>query len=63
MKLSLARLISLCRFPGWLPEVVVLRSDRVRAQVRLLALAGLVGVVAGIGAIGRLAHSRLPAFR
>ena len=51
MKLRLARLASLFRFPGWLSEVVIFRNDRVRSQVRLLALAGLVGIVAGLGAI------------
>ena len=38
-------------FPGWLPGVFRLGSDRIRGQVRLLALAGLVGIVAGVGAI------------
>ncbi len=52
MKLRLARLASLWRFPDWFPEIVIIRSGRIRNQVRLLALAGLVGVVAGIGAIG-----------
>jgi hypothetical protein len=51
MKSPLARLSSLWHFPGWFPEIVMIRSSRIRNQVRLLALAGLVGVVAGVGAI------------
>ena len=51
MKLPLARLSSLWRLPGWFPEIVIIRSSRIRNQVRVLALAGLVGIVAGIGAI------------
>ena len=51
MKSPLARLSSLWRLPGWLPEIVIIRSSRIRNQVRLLALAGLVGIVAGVGAI------------
>ena len=51
MKSVLARLSSLWRFPGWFPEIVIIRSNRIRNQVRLLALAGLVGMVAGVGAI------------
>ena len=51
MKSVLARLSSLWRFPGWFPEIVIIRSSRIRNQVRLLALAGLVGIVAGVGAI------------
>ncbi len=51
MKLSLPRLSSLWQYPAWLPEIAILRSDRIRSQVRLLALAGLVGIVAGLGAI------------
>ena len=38
-------------FFGWLPGVFRLGGDRIRSQVRLLALASLVGVVAGLGAI------------
>ena len=30
---------------------MIIRSSRIRNQVRLLALAGLVGIVAGVGAI------------
>ena len=51
MKLSLPRLSSLWQYPAWLPEIAILRSDRIRSQARLLALAGLVGIVAGLGAI------------
>ena len=49
MKSSLARLASLWRLPGWFPEIAAFRSSRIRNQVRLLALAGLVGIVAGRG--------------
>jgi hypothetical protein len=51
MKSPLVRLSLLWRFPGWFAELVIIRSSRIRNQVRLLALAGLVGVVAGVGAI------------
>ena len=36
---------------AWIPEIVQLGQRRVRGQVRLLGLAMLVGVVAGLGAI------------
>ena len=36
----------------WLPQIVRLGSNRIRGQVRILGLAALVGVVAGIGGIG-----------
>lgn len=36
---------------GWLPEFVKLSQNRFRTQVRLFALAALVGIVAGVGAI------------
>ena len=52
MKLPLARFSSLWHFPGWFPEFVIIRSSRIRSQIRLLALAGLVGIVAGVGAVG-----------
>jgi CIC family chloride channel protein len=51
MKPPFARLTSLWRLPFWLPELAIIRSGRIRNQVRLLALAGLVGIVAGVGAI------------
>ncbi len=35
----------------WLPQFLLLRNNRIRNQARLLALAGLVGVVAGLGGI------------
>jgi CIC family chloride channel protein len=38
-------------FWAWLPEFLTLRDRRARAQVRLLGLAVLVGIVAGLGAI------------
>jgi chloride channel protein, CIC family len=59
MRTHIARLASLFQFPGWLPEVVMFRNDRIRGQVRLLALAGLVGVVAGVGAIVFYAATRV----
>jgi len=39
------------QLPGWFPQLFQLGSARIRSQVRLLALAGLVGIVAGVGAI------------
>ena len=36
---------------GFLPEFVKLSQNRFRAQIRLLGLAALVGIVAGLGAI------------
>ena len=51
MKSPLVRLSFLWHYPGWLPEIAIIRSNRIRNQVRLLALAALVGVVAGVGAI------------
>ncbi len=36
---------------GWLPRMALFGGGRVRSQVRLLAMAGLVGLVAGIGAM------------
>ena len=36
---------------GWLPEVFNIGQKHIRAQVRMLGLAMLVGVVAGLGAI------------
>lgn len=36
----------------WFPQVFRLGSDHIRGQVRLLGLAALVGVVAGIGGVG-----------
>jgi CIC family chloride channel protein len=36
---------------AWIPEFLQLGSPRVRSQVRMLVLATLVGVVAGVGAI------------
>ena len=35
----------------WLPEFFLLTNRRIRAQARLLGLAVLVGIVAGLGAI------------
>lgn len=36
---------------GWIPEIVKLSQNRFRSQIRLLGLAALVGIVAGLGAI------------
>ena len=36
---------------AWVPQVLSIGRARFRAQVRLLALAALVGIVAGVGAI------------
>ncbi len=38
-------------FFAWIPEVFGLGRERFRSQVRLLGLAALVGIVAGLGAI------------
>ena len=51
MKARLARLVSPNGILGWIPEAVKLSDTRFRAQIRLLGLAALVGVVAGLGAI------------
>lgn len=59
MKSLLARLGRLRQYTGWLPQVVMLRNNRIRSQVRLLALAGLVGIVAGIGAIAFYVATRV----
>ncbi|MCL4194978.1 MAG: chloride channel protein [Thermoguttaceae bacterium] len=42
---------SLQRFRGWFPQIVELSRRHLQAQVRVLGLAVLVGVVAGLGAI------------
>ena len=36
---------------GWIPQIVKLSQNRFRTQIRLLGLAALVGIVAGLGAI------------
>ena len=59
MKPRWARLVSLWRFPGWFPEIASFGSKRIRDQVRLLGLAGVVGIVAGIGAIAFYIATRL----
>ena len=40
------------RLIGWPPQIVKLSRSRIQRQVRLLGLAILVGIVAGVGAIG-----------
>jgi len=42
---------SVGHFLGWVPEALKLGSHRFRGQVRLLGLAALVGIVAGLGGI------------
>jgi CIC family chloride channel protein len=46
-----SRLSSIGHLIGWFPEILRLGSHRIRGQVRLLGLAPVVGVVAGIGGI------------
>ena len=45
------RVVSLSGILGWIPQIVKLSQNRFRAQIRLLGLAALVGIVAGLGAI------------
>jgi chloride channel protein, CIC family len=59
MKSRLVQRMSRFRFPGWIPQVVMFRNDRVRGQVRMLALAGLVCIVAGVGAIAFYVATRV----
>ena len=44
--------LSIHRLLDWFPQVVKLSRARIHAQVHLLGLAILVGIVAGVGAIG-----------
>ena len=46
-------------FSAWVPEVLSLGRERFRSQIRLLGLAALVGVVAGLGAIVFYAATRI----
>ena len=46
-----ASVFLLGNFFAWVPEVLSLGRERFRSQVRLLGLAALVGIVAGLGAI------------
>src|SRR5947207_3223279 len=59
MKSFQQSLLSLTRVFGWLPQIVKLSQNRYRAQVRLFALAALVGLVAGVGAVGFYAATRV----
>ncbi len=43
--------LSLNGVVSWIPQIVKLSQNRFRAQIRLLGLAALVGVIAGLGAI------------
>ena len=47
----LPRFVSVNGILGWIPQIVKLSQNRFRSQIRLLGLAALVGVVAGLGAI------------
>ena len=51
MECRFRRFFSLGSFFAWVPEVLSLGRERFRSQVRLLGLAALVGIVAGLGAI------------
>jgi len=51
MERRFMRVFSRKRFFAWVPEVLILGRERFRSQVRLLGLAALVGIVAGLGAI------------
>jgi CIC family chloride channel protein len=59
MKPILPKPSSMNGFFGWLPQVVKLSQNRYRAQVRLFALSALVGIVAGLGAIGFYLATRI----
>ncbi len=59
MKSIVPKLASIDGFFGWLPQIVKLSHNRFRAQVRLFALSGLVGIVAGVGAIGFYVATRV----
>ena len=43
--------VSLRSLLHWVPQFLEFRQNRLRSQIRLLSLAALVGVVAGLGAI------------
>lgn len=43
--------MSLRSLLGWVPQFLKFKQNRLRSQIRLLSLAALVGVVAGVGAI------------
>ena len=51
MNASPAHLGSLSGIFGWIPQIAKLSHNRFRAQIRMLGLSALVGVVAGLGAI------------
>ena len=51
MNARLARVLSRKGILGWIPQISKLSQNRFRTQIRLLGLAALVGVVAGLGAI------------
>ena len=59
MKALLLPLATMNGFFGWLPQIVKLSQNRYRTQVRLFALAALVGIVAGVGAIGFYLTTRI----
>jgi H+/Cl- antiporter ClcA len=51
MAASPSRFPDLAQLRSWAPELLHQERRRFRAQLRLLALAALVGVVAGLGAV------------
>ncbi len=53
------RFFSRGSFFAWVPEVLSLGGKRFRSQIRLLGLAALVGVVAGLGAVVFYAATRI----
>ena len=46
-----SRFVAVTEMLGWIPQILKLSQNRFRTQVRLLVLAALVGIVAGLGAI------------
>ena len=59
MKPILPKISAITGALGWLPQILKLSQNRFRAQVRLFALSGLVGIVAGVGAIGFYLATRI----
>ena len=53
------RFASIRRLLGWFPEILTLTRNRIQSQVRLLGFATLVGIVAGLGAIGFYVATRI----
>ena len=59
MKPVLPKISAITGALGWLPQVLKLSQNRFRTQVRLFALSALVGIVAGVGAIGFYLATRI----